>query len=103
MGPYDSPYITDSQGHSGIPLVSLVMHRHSRLAALGLACLPRYAVFFYSWDYSFFVLYTGIQRERLVPRRLQRSTALHEHLLDSDGCGLVVRACHTPHGGPSLS
>ena len=33
----------------------------------------------YSHFYSFFVVYTGIQRTLLVPRRLQRSTALQRY------------------------
>ena len=33
----------------------------------------------YSNFYSFFVMYTGIHRARLVPRRLQRSTALQRY------------------------
>ena len=54
---FPSPCITDSQGHSGVALSSSGTHLHSRLTALGHARLPRYAVFFYSRDYSFFVLY----------------------------------------------
>ena len=37
----------------------------------------------YSRAYSFFVLYTGIQRTRIVPRRLQRSTALQRYTVYS--------------------
>ena len=49
------------------------------MTALGHARLPRHAVFFYSRDYSFFVLYTGIHLARIVPRRWQRSTALQRY------------------------
>ena len=61
MGPYDSAYITDSQGHSGAALSSSGTHLHSRLAA-GMSLASRYtAAAVYSRAYSFFVLYTGIQ------------------------------------------
>ena len=43
----------------------------------------------YSHFYSFFVVYTGIQRTLLVPRRLQRSTALQRYTAVYSGLQLV--------------
>ena len=51
-----------------------------RPCARAVSLASRYtATAVYSRDYSFFVLYTGIQRTRIVPRRLQRSTALQRY------------------------
>ena len=43
----------------------------------------------YSHFYSFLVVYTGIQRTLLVPRRLQRYTALQRHTAVYSGLQLV--------------
>ena len=51
-----------------------------RPRALAMSLASRYtAAAVYSNFYSFFVLYTGIQRTLFVTRRLQRSTALQRY------------------------